>query len=796
MKNVIIILFLVLPVLSYSQSIGINESGTSPHSSAILDIQSNDKGMLVPRMDSTQRKMIANPAIGLLVFDISLGSFNFYDGISWVDLSSPELISDKDRDTQIEVEKSADEDTLRFTVGGYELARMTDKNLDLESPGNSVFIGKNTGLNDDGSDNFITALGHKAGEKNTIGFSNTYIGANAGNQNMVGNENVFLGTSAGLENTGSNNVLLGRDAGRNSVGGSGNTYIGADAGRNAIGSGNVFIGKTAGENENGSDKFVVNNGNPLLPLLYGDFSTGNLFVNRPGYITPEEVFGVSKSVNGTDFGGMFIETNGSSSSRPFYGFAINGLPRSYIYHDGGSGEMRFNNFGDRVTISNDHVEIDGQLKIAQAIEIGNDQNVVPIEGTIRWNSGSQDFEGYTGSEWKSLTLEPEYNFWGNANLNYISTENNKILASDGSNGDNFGNSVSISGNYAVVGASHENSWEGAAYVLSKNGTVWTEMSKITAIDGSSFDEFGTSVAISGDIIIVGMPYDNENGSESGSAYIFKRSGNSWTQEAKLLASDGNSQDFFGRSVSISGDYAIVGAYGNDDSGSSSGSAYIFKLSGGSWIQEAKLLASDGAINDSFGRSVSISGDYVVIGAHQDDDSGSQSGSAYLFKRNGSSWTQEAKLLAIDGATGDKFGYSVAISNDYVIIGSYRDDDNGIISGSAYIFYNSGSGWVQEKKLLALGRDNYDDFGISVSISGNYAIVGAYNDDENGLDSGSAYIFRQIGGNWIEESKLIASDGEISDKFGFSVAIYGNTSVVGAFWDDDLGSTSGSVYIFH
>ncbi len=191
--------------------------------------------------------------------------------------------------------------------------------------------------------------------------------------------------------------------------------------------------------------------------------------------------------------------------------------------------------------------------------------------------------------------------------------------------------------------------------------------KITAFDGAGFDWFGNSVSISGDYVVVGAKFDNDNGPSSGSAYLFKRTGTSWAQEAKILPSDGAAGDWFGFSVSISGDYALVGARADDDNGSASGSAYVFKRTGTSWAQEAKLLPSDGAIEDRFGYSVSISGDYAVVGAWLDDDNGDRSGSAYIFKRSGTSWAQEANLLPSDGAASDQFGVSVSISGDYAVV---------------------------------------------------------------------------------------------------------------------------------
>jgi len=276
-------------------------------------------------------------------------------------------------------------------------------------------------------------------------------------------------------------------------------------------------------------------------------------------------------------------------------------------------------------------------------------------------------------------------------------------------------------------------------VISNND--WWEQDKLLASDGAAYDYFGVSVSIDGDYAIVGADRDDDNGRGFGSAYIFKRDGTSWTQQAKLLASDGAAYDFFGLSVSIDGDYAIVGAWGDDDNGDMSGSAYIFTRSGTAWTEEAKLLASDGAADDSFGVSVSISGDYAVIGAPLNVG---WSGSAYIFTRSGTAWTEQAKLLASDGAADDHFGGSVSIDGDYAIIGARYDDDNGVDSGSAYIFTRSGTAWTEQAKLLPSDGAANDMFGSlrSVSIDGDYAIIGAPYDDDNGVDSGSAYVFKR------------------------------------------------------
>ncbi|MCH8305454.1 MAG: T9SS type A sorting domain-containing protein [Candidatus Marinimicrobia bacterium] len=370
----------------------------------------------------------------------------------------------------------------------------------------------------------------------------------------------------------------------------------------------------------------------------------------------------------------------------------------------------------------------------------------------------------------------------------------KLTASDAVAGDNFGWFVSISDDYAVVGAlldDDNGAGAGSAYVFKRSGAGWAQESHLLASDGAIGDQFGRSVSISGDYVVVGARYNDHNGTDAGSAYVFKRADTSWAQESQLLASDGATGDFFGSSVSISGDYVVVGAFQDGDNGIYSGSAYVFKRADTSWVQEAKLLPSDGGAIDGFGISVSISGDYVVVGAWGDDDNGSKSGSVYVFKRAGSIWTQEAKLLPSDGATDDWFGSSVSISGDYAVVGAWGNDDNGSRSGSAYVFKRTDTSWAQEAKLLPSdGAIDYF-FGFPVSISGDYAVLGA-----SGDGSGSAYVFKRSGTSWVEELKLLASDGAAGDWFGFSVSIFGDYVAVGAFADDDNGADgSGSIYLY-
>lgn len=366
----------------------------------------------------------------------------------------------------------------------------------------------------------------------------------------------------------------------------------------------------------------------------------------------------------------------------------------------------------------------------------------------------------------------------------------KVRASDGDDNDKFGISVSVDGDYALIGSSEDEdqgSNTGSAYIFVRNGSIWTEQQKLIASDASANDWFGYSVSISGNTALIGAYNDN-----GGSAYIFNGNGTIWTEHTKLTVTDGQR---FGWAVSIDGDYAVISDKWDNDNGNGSGSAYIYYYNGSIWSEQAKLVASDGDSADRFGYSVFIEGDYTVIGAYQDGDYGEYSGSAYIFHRNGDVWTEQAKLTASDGDAYDYFGYSVSISGNNAIIGAHQDSDNGEHSGSAYIFHRIGDVWTEQAKLTASDGASYDVFGYSVSISESYALIGATWDDDNGGSSGSVYIFIQTDIGWIEQNKLIASDGSGGDFFGCSVSLTENFALIGAEGEGFLNNDLGAAYFF-
>lgn len=276
--------------------------------------------------------------------------------------------------------------------------------------------------------------------------------------------------------------------------------------------------------------------------------------------------------------------------------------------------------------------------------------------------------------------------------------------------------------------------------------------KLTAPDGTSGDQFGRSVALDGNYTLIDAWRNDDNGTDSGSAYLFDRTSSNLLH--KLTAPDGASGDNFGFSVAIDGNYTLISANLDDDNGFESGSAYLFDTTSGNLLQ--KLAAPDGATYDQFGRSVAIDGNYALVGAYADDDKGYNSGSAYLFDITSGNLLH--KLTAPDGAVNARFGLPVALDGDYALIGSFRDDAKGTDSGSAYLF-DTTTGNLLHKLTAPDGASN-DWFGISVELDGDYALIGSYLDDDNGTDSGSAYLFDTVSGNLLH--KLTAPDGANKD----------------------------------
>ena len=372
----------------------------------------------------------------------------------------------------------------------------------------------------------------------------------------------------------------------------------------------------------------------------------------------------------------------------------------------------------------------------------------------------------------------------------------KIQGTDTSGLDQFGISVDISddGATAIVGAYTEDV-RGAAYIFTRSGGTWTQQDKITASDKDTHDEFGWSVAISGNgnTAIVGARYESVSqwSKKQGAAYIFTRSGSTWTEQQKITASDRQAYDLFGTSVAISsdGDTAIVGADGEDTGASDAGAAYIFTRSGTTWTQQQKIQASDKQAYDNFGTSVAIDddGDTVIVGAeHAWFGNSGYAGAAYIFTRSGTSWTEQQIITASNPAALDYFGHSVAISDDgnTAIVGGGGGGSDG------YIFTRSGTTWSEQQKIQKSCTS------VAISGNGNTAILGAQFDDPGGTtDAGAAYIFARSGTTWSQQNEIDASDKQSNDEFGKSVSISGDYAIVGAWFEDTGGSKAGAAYIY-
>lgn len=355
-----------------------------------------------------------------------------------------------------------------------------------------------------------------------------------------------------------------------------------------------------------------------------------------------------------------------------------------------------------------------------------------------------------------------------------------LLGNDSAASDVFGDAVAVSGDTAVIGAPSNDTpagSTGAAYVFVRSGATWTQQAKLVSNDAAPSDHFGRAVDISGDTVVVGAEGDDDAGPVSGAAYVFVRNGTTWGQQAKLTASDAAGFDWFGGAVSIDGDLAVIGAADADSGPPNAGAAYVYIRAGNFWSELAKLTASDAWQDDWFGSSVSVQGSTVVVGAPGDDV---KRGAAYVFVLNGLMWTEQARLTASDRDVNDYFGHAVSVSSDTTLVGAYRDDTVvGSDSGSVYVYERNGSTWSEQAKLTASDAEASARFGNSVSLEGDTAAVGAYLHNHVGQDSGAAYVFGRSGTTWTEQAKLTPNDAVGGDHFATSLSLSGSTVVIGS-----------------
>ncbi len=389
----------------------------------------------------------------------------------------------------------------------------------------------------------------------------------------------------------------------------------------------------------------------------------------------------------------------------------------------------------------------------------------------------------------------------------------KLLAPDPGQQDEFGSAVAVRDDLIVVGTRRDDESatnQGSAYVFRFNPvtSAWLLDQKLLLGDGALSDWFGYAVAVGADRVVVGAPYRDEGGTDTGAAYVYRDTKGGWVLEQEILAPDAAAGDDFGYALAIDeGTPAriIVAAPFDDDLGFNAGSAYVFRFDDPAWVLEQKLLPADGAMLDNFGVSVAIVAGpppRIIAGAYNDDDQGYDSGSVYVFRFDAqtSRWVEEQKLLAPDGEPDDQFGSSVSLSGATALIGCAWDDDKGENAGAAHVFEFDGSAWVQQQKLVADDGQPLDFFGLSVAISGHTAVIGASLDDDNGNLSGSAYVFGFDGSSWVQHQKLLRPGGFLTEEFGSAVAIsgdgWGSRIVIGALWAHEVILFQGAVHVYN
>lgn len=363
----------------------------------------------------------------------------------------------------------------------------------------------------------------------------------------------------------------------------------------------------------------------------------------------------------------------------------------------------------------------------------------------------------------------------------------ELKGSDTVAGDNFGGMVAISGTNAIAGAPYHAGWAGRAYVYTKTATGWKQAAELKASDSHSNDQFGRTVAIAGNTAVVGAwnYADYTNQQFGGRAYVFTKTTSGWKQAAELRGSDTVLSDEFGWSVAVTSGTVVVGAPMHDNY---TGRTYVFSHTASGWKQAAELKGSDivGSWPDEprFGLSVAVSGTTVVVGAWGPAKY-HYAGRAYVFSKTTSGWKQAAELKGSDTVAGDNFGTSVAISGTTAVVGAWGHASG---AGRAYVFSKTTSGWKQSAELKGSDTVAKARFGSGVAVAGTVAVVGAY----NAKGAGRAYVFTKTASGWKQAAEMKGSDTVSGDCFGYSTAVSGTTALVGA-WGHASGA--GRAYIF-
>ncbi len=372
--------------------------------------------------------------------------------------------------------------------------------------------------------------------------------------------------------------------------------------------------------------------------------------------------------------------------------------------------------------------------------------------------------------------------------NNILTQKQKLFA-EGATSFQFARAVSINGNRALIGipGDERDSHRGGAYIFDKIQGNWTLTALLKPLTPDFPEILGLSVSLFGDQAMVGATSSYTN---SGSVYVFDLINGEWLQSSRITSDEPDFSGSFGRSIDLNNNRAIIGDSSDSEFATKSGAAYIYELVDGNWTKIIKFKPNNPSIDSKFGSSVSISGDRVLIGAK-----GDAAGSAYIYDLIEDEWIESKKLMANEIFYDGNFGVSVSLDGDVALIGANQDIENGYHSGSAFIFEMIDNDWAETGKLVASDGAADDTFGVTVSLSNNVALIGS-SGKFNSIATGSGYIFSKTDDKWIEKIKLNASDKTSGDEFGYAVSLSGNNVLIGSYRDDDRGSDSGSAYIYN
>ena len=364
----------------------------------------------------------------------------------------------------------------------------------------------------------------------------------------------------------------------------------------------------------------------------------------------------------------------------------------------------------------------------------------------------------------------------------------------------FGGSVAVSGDTAVIGAMNApvaNGTPGAAYVVVRDGTAWVQQAKLFDADSASNSYFGHTVAIDGDTVVVGAP-GGPTTYGPGAAYIYVRSNGLWSLQQRILAADGSDLDQFGYAVALSGDTLLVGAP-SDSPGTpyGQGSAYVYTRTGGVWSQQAKFTETVPAVAHYFGSSVALQGDTAMVGV---PSANAYRGAVEVFVRDAGAWTRQARLVAADGEAGDQFGASIAVHGDTVAVGAFLDNVDGQQwRGSTHVFVRNAGAWSLQQQLWLDDAGGWAQFGMGMALEADTLLVGARLDSIDVTYQGTVVHYAREGGVWVRQQKLRASDGAANDTFGHALALSGDRVVVGAYTEEPAGVPSttdaGAAYFY-